>query len=121
MHQKQTKMARKRDIIFKKAEEKTIWNANIKMPDYNLHSLEPIKKELFDATKITLLDWIKKNPFISIICFTFVPCPYDNVLTMVYNSLSQVTSIICRACRSKEKSQSMAIVHTNTIRPLSVL
>lgn len=49
MHQKQTKMARKRDIIFKKAEEKTIWNANIKMPDYNLHSLEPIKKELFDA------------------------------------------------------------------------
>lgn len=54
MHQKQTKMVRKRDIIFKNAEEKTIWNANSKMPDYNLHSLEPIKKELFDATKITL-------------------------------------------------------------------
>lgn len=65
MHQKQTKMARKRDIIFKKAEEKTIWNANIKMPDYNLHSLEPIKKELFDATKITLLDWIKKTMHIN--------------------------------------------------------
>lgn len=54
-------MVRKRDIIFKKVEEKIIWNVNIKMFDYNLYFLELIKKELFDVIKIILLDWIKKN------------------------------------------------------------
>lgn len=53
-------MVRKRDIIFKKVEEKIIWNVNIKMFDYNLYFLELIKKELFDVIKIILLDWIKK-------------------------------------------------------------
>lgn len=77
-------MVRKRDIIFKKVEEKIIWNVNIKMFDYNLYFLELIKKELFDVIKIILLDWIKKL-FILIICFIFVLCFYDNVLIMVYN------------------------------------
>lgn len=63
----------------------------------------------------------KKETFISIICFTFVPCLYDNVLTMVYTSFLQVTSIICRAYKFKEKSQSMANEHTNTIRAVSIL
>lgn len=78
-------MVRKRDIIFKKVEEKIIWNVNIKMFDYNLYFLELIKKELFDVIKIILLDWIKKLLFILIICFIFVLCFYDNVLIMVYN------------------------------------
>lgn len=78
-------MVRKRDIIFKKVEEKIIWNVNIKMFDYNLYFLELIKKELFDVIKIILLDWIKKILFILIICFIFVLCFYDNVLIMVYN------------------------------------
>lgn len=68
-------MVRKRDIIFKKVEEKIIWNVNIKMFDYNLYFLELIKKELFDVIKIILLDWIKKFIYINYLfyfCFVFL-------------------------------------------------
>lgn len=68
-------MVRKRDIIFKKFEEKIIWNVNIKMFDYNLYFLELIKKELFDVIKIIILDWIKKIIYINYLfyfCFVFL-------------------------------------------------
>lgn len=69
-------MVRKRDIIFKKVEEKIIWNVNIKMFDYNLYFLELIKKELFDVIKIILLDWIKKKiiyiNYLFYFCFVFL-------------------------------------------------